>query len=177
MAVYYFYKICSLDNKYIYIGSTTNFKKRIAEHKSNCNTPNSKKFNYKLYKTIREHNGFENFIFDIIESINTDDKLIVLKREQELMIKYNSNLNNNRSFISDEDKKQYQKQYRIDNRHKILLKNNEKYICACGREYTFTNRKRHTKSSQHKKFEEQQLMNNTTNNITNNITFNITIQK
>jgi hypothetical protein len=91
------------------------------------------------------------------------------------MIKYNSNLNNNRSFISDEDKKQYQKQYRIDNRHKILLKNNEKYICACGREYTFINRKRHTKSSQHKKFEEQQIINNTTNNIT--INFNITIQK
>ena len=106
MAVYYFYKICSLDNEYIYIGSTIDFKKRMQKHKSNCNTPNSKKFNYKLYKTIREHNGFENFIFDIIESINTDDKLIVLKREQELMIKYNSNLNMIRSFVSDIEKKQ-----------------------------------------------------------------------
>ena len=150
MAVYYFYKICSLDNEYIYIGSTIDFKKRMQKHKSNCNTPNSKKFNYKLYKTIREHNGFENFIFDIIESINTDDKLIVLKREQELMIKYNSNLNMIRSFVSDIEKKQQKIQYRIDNKEKIRAKNNEKHICACGRLYTYGHRKRHTESSKHK---------------------------
>ncbi len=207
MTVYYFYKICSLDNEYIYIGSTKNFKKRVVDHKSNCYNKNLKLYNIKLYSTIRNNAGLNNFVFEIIESINTDDREIILKHEQDLMIKYNSNLNTNRSFITDEDKKQYKKQYqkqyqidnkeqiqqykidnkeqiqqllkqyKIKNRDKILLKNNEKHICACGREYTYTNRKRHTESSKHKKFEEQQLINNTINNITNNITFNITIQK
>ena len=119
MAVYYFYKICSLDNTFIYIGSTTNFNKRMNDHKSNCYNEKSKKYNYKLYKTIRENNGIENFIFEMIESMTTDDKEIVLKHEQQLIIKYNSNLNTYRSFMSDEDKKQYQKQYRIDNKEQL----------------------------------------------------------
>ena len=114
MAVYYFYKICSLNNEYIYIGSTTNFKKRIAEHKSNCYNKNLKLFNIKLYSTIRNNAGFDNFVFEIIESINTDDKEIVLKHEQELMIKYNSNLNTNNAYISEEDKKQQQKDIKIN---------------------------------------------------------------
>jgi hypothetical protein len=203
MAVYYFYKICSLDNEFIYIGSTTNFKKRMIEHKSNCYNKNLKLYNIKLYSTIRNNAGFDNFIFEIIDSIESDDKNIVLEHEQELMIKYNSNLNTYRSFISNAqkkaeikiNKKQYYninkeyfqqytidnkekiQQYRIDNKEQIRLKKNKKHICACGREYTNSNRKRHTKSSQHKKFEEQQIIYNTTNNITNNITFNITIQK
>ena len=93
MAVYYFYKICSLDNEYIYIGSTKNFNKRMSDHKSNCYNEKSKKFNYKLYKTIRENGGINNFIFENIDSIESDDKNIVLKHEQELMNEYNSNLN------------------------------------------------------------------------------------
>ena len=44
----------------------------------------------------------------------------------------------------------------------------------CGREYTQSNKNRHTKSTKHKNFE-QQIINNTTNNIT--INFNITIQQ
>ena len=92
MTVYYFYKICSLDNEFIYIGSTANFNKRVLEHKSNCYNEKSKKYNYKLYSTIRSNGGFDNFCFNIIKSIETDDKTNVLKHEQELMIKYNSNL-------------------------------------------------------------------------------------
>lgn len=205
MTLYYFYKICSLDNEYIYIGSTTKFKKRVFEHKSDCYNKKSKKYNIKLYTTIRKNGGIENFRFDIIKSIETDDKKNVLKQEQELMILYNSNLNTNKAFISDEDKTQYKKQYRIDNkeqiqqktkqyridnkelikqqrkkystenREQIRLKKSEKHICVCGRLYTYGHRKRHTESTQHKKYEEQQIVNNTTNNIT--INYNITIQK
>ncbi len=160
MTVYYFYRIYSLNNDYVYIGSTTNYKKRILNHKYNCNNNKAERHNIKLYSIIRKNGGINNFLFEIMECIETDDKLFVLKYEQALMIKYNSNLNNNRSFISDADKKK--EKY-------------EKITCACGREYTYSNRKRHTKSSQHKKFEEQQIINNTTNNIT--INFNITIQK
>ena len=205
MTVYYFYKICSLDNEFIYIGSTTNFNKRMSDHKSNCYNEKSKLYNIKLYATIRNNAGFDNFLFEIINSFETDDREIILKHEQELMIQYNSNLNTNRSFLSDYEKKQYKnqynidnkeqikqkkqqnyninrdeilqkhKQYRIDNREKIRLKSKEQYMCDCGRLYTYGHRKRHIESSKHKKFEEQQIVNNTTNNIT--INYNITIQK
>ena len=104
MKVYYFYKICSLDNEYIYIGSTKNVRHRISQHKSDCNNNKSKKYNYKLYLHIRQNGGLDNFYFDIIESINTNDKEIVLKQEQYLMNKYNSNLNTNRAFLSEDEK-------------------------------------------------------------------------
>ncbi len=179
MAVYYFYKICSLDNKYIYIGSTTDFNKRMYNHKSDCFNECSKKFNYKLYKTIRENNGIENFIFEMIESITTDDKEIVLKHEQELMIKYNSNLNTYRSFISNEQKKAEikinKKQYYNINKDQIKEKHKTKYICDCGNEYTYGHKSEHFKSRKHKLYE-QTKQNNITNNITYNIT-NLTIQK
>ena len=45
----------------IYIGHTTHFRQRKCEHKSICNSLNSKKYNYPLYKFIREHNGWEIF--------------------------------------------------------------------------------------------------------------------
>ena len=192
MTLYYFYKICSLDNEYIYIGSTTNFKNRMITHKSNCYNKKSVKYNFKLYSTIRRNGGFNNFCFNIIKSIETDDKKNVLKQEQELMILYNSNLNTIKSFMSDDDRKQYLKQYRIenkehfqqykiDNKEKIQQQKKEKHACICGGNYTNTNKSRHYKSKKHNQYEHQKqdnIINNTTHNITNNYNItNLTIQK
>ena len=177
--IYYFYRIYSLDNAYIYIGSTRNFNKRVNDHKSTCNNKNSKSYNIKLYSTIRNNKGLDNFLFEIIDSIDADDRQLILKHEQELMIKYNSNLNTYRAFLSVEDKKQekiqYNNQYRIDNNEILNNKKKEKFTCACNGRYTRYHKAEHLKSKKHKKFEEQQIINNTTNNIT--INFNITIQK
>ena len=175
MTLYYFYKICSLDNEYIYIGSTTNFKNRMITHKSNCYNKKSVKYNFKLYSTIRRNGGFNNFCFNIIKSIETDDKKNVLKQEQELMILYNSNLNTIKAFTSEEEKKQQKKQYRIDNKFNLNLKAKEKINCHCGRHYTRSHKSDHLQSKKHKEFEENKNINNSTNNIT--INFNITIQK
>ncbi len=113
----------------------------------------------------------DNFIFEIIESFDTDDKLVVLKYEQELMLKHNSNLNTYRSFLTEEQKQQY----RLDNIEQTRLRNIEKFTCACNGRYTRSHKAKHLRSKIHKKFEEQQIINNITNNIT--INFNITIQK
>ena len=195
MTLYYFYKICSLDNKYIYIGSTTNFKTRMSDHKCNCNNINSKKYNYKLYTTIRQNGGINNFIFEIIDSIDTDDRQTVLKHEQSLIVEYNSNLNTYKAFITNEEKKQYNKQYRIDNTEQINQYNNqyrvdnkeiinnkkkEKFTCACNGRYTRTHKAEHLKSKKHTQYEKQNNITNnvTNNNITNNYNItNLTIQK
>ena len=163
MTVYYFYKIWSLDNEYIYIGSTKNFNKRIVEHKSNCNCEKSKKYNYKLYSTIRNNAGVDNFIFDIIDSIETDDKQIVLKHEQELMIKYNSNLNTYKAYLTEAEREQ------------IIIKRNDKFDCLCGGKYMLKHKSQHIKTKKHQIYE-QKKQNNTINNITYNIT-NLTINK
>jgi hypothetical protein len=56
------YEITCLDEniKEHYIGHTKNFKERIQRHK--CISENSKKYNIKLYKFIRENGGWANWI-------------------------------------------------------------------------------------------------------------------
>ena len=45
------------DIKDCYVGSSTNFKQRKADHKKNCNSEKSKKYNLNVYKFIRENGG------------------------------------------------------------------------------------------------------------------------
>ena len=49
------YTIRSKDN--LYVGSTVNFRSRKWDHKSAIYNKNSPKYNYKLYKIIRENDG------------------------------------------------------------------------------------------------------------------------
>jgi len=44
-----------------YVGSTTNLIKRRSGHKTLCNSPKSKDYNYFVYQFIRDHGGFDNF--------------------------------------------------------------------------------------------------------------------
>ena len=98
--LYTIYKIYSKDNKYIYVGSTKNLKERIKKHKSNYhNTNDIKKYNLKVYKTIRENGGWNECIIEKIEEmyLNKKDTFI---RETELMKILNSNLNSCNAYTS-----------------------------------------------------------------------------
>ena len=61
------YKIvCNdLDVKYTYVGSTENFTRRKCEHKRRCNDATRTN---KLYNTIRDNGGFDNFTMLKIET-------------------------------------------------------------------------------------------------------------
>ena len=61
------YKLCCKDPSItdIYIGHTTNFRKRKSSHKSSCNNETDKIYNLYVYKFIRDHGGFDNW--DMIE--------------------------------------------------------------------------------------------------------------
>lgn len=60
------YKITNLINNKIYIGQSTNIKKRWNDHKSSAFNDNSKVYDYPLYRAIRKY-GLDNFSFEIIE--------------------------------------------------------------------------------------------------------------
>jgi hypothetical protein len=64
-----------------YIGSSCDMKKRIASHKSACNNPNSIGYNLKVYKFIRNNDGFDNWEFEILLEVKVVDK-------EELRLKY-----------------------------------------------------------------------------------------
>jgi len=80
---YIIYKIKSLDPKidYCYIGSTQNFTKRKCKHKSMCNIINSIT-DTKLYNTMRENGGWDNFQMTPIEEYKCDTPQQARMREQ-----------------------------------------------------------------------------------------------
>lgn len=113
------YRIYALDNDKVYVGSTVDFIKRRIEHKSNCYNSFGKKFQYKLYRTIRQYNGWEYFIMEVIEKFECNTKNERLQREKELMMYYRANLNNNSAFRTNEERLEYQRKYNRDKRKKI----------------------------------------------------------
>ena len=63
------YKIVcnNLDIKDVYVGHTTDFTKRKHQHKHICNNVNSKSHNFKVYNSIRENGGWDNWSMIEIE--------------------------------------------------------------------------------------------------------------
>jgi len=156
------YKLCCKDTniKDIYIGSTTGFRKRKWNHKSTCNNPNDKHHNYNVYKCIRENGGFENWDMILIENINVNTKLELLKQERKYIELLKPSLN---MIIPSRTDKEQKKNYYIENKDYIDKRNmnhyyknhskyTEKFDCDCGGKFTKRNKLTHTKTKKHLKF-------------------------
>ena len=61
-------------NTKIYVGSTDEgINVRKSKHKYCCNTPDNKRYNYPVYKYIRENGGFDAFKMSVIEEREYED--------------------------------------------------------------------------------------------------------
>jgi hypothetical protein len=116
------YKIYCKDKNIndIYIGSTANFKHRCRDHKNNCKNINSEKYNFKLYKFIRENGGFDNFIFEIIKKFSFENKRELEAEEDKYILELNSTLNFKRASRN-------KKQWHEDNKEKLKEKKKQFY--------------------------------------------------
>lgn len=91
-----YYKIFKNDDPTLfYIGSTLNFSRRKSHHKKNIKNKVGKLYWSLLYKTIREHGGWENFTMEKIWD-NEEHELRFLE-EQAIISILNPPLNTNRS--------------------------------------------------------------------------------
>ena len=121
MSDYFIYKIFCDDCDNIYIGSTENLEKREIAHKTHCNNPNDEHYNLKIYKTIREYGGWENWTMICIEECDKviETKLDARKIEQNYIDELNSTLNSQRAYRSEEqrieDNKITNKKWREEN--------------------------------------------------------------
>ena len=90
-----FYKICCIDSSIndLYIGHTTNFVQRKQAHKQGCKNVKSANYKCKLYKVIRENNGWDNWKMDIIAFHNCDNLLGAKTQEQKYFEEYKATLN------------------------------------------------------------------------------------
>jgi hypothetical protein len=110
------YKIvCNdLNIKECYVGHTTDFTRRKSEHKSDCNNEKRKKYNYKVYKTIRENGGWINWTMVEIEKYPCRDENEASAKERERFEILNSGLNTNVPNRSGQE-------YYADNREEIAI--------------------------------------------------------
>jgi hypothetical protein len=118
------------DESLVYVGHTNNFKQRKARHKHNCNCETGNSYNIKLYQMVRDNGGWDAFKMIEVEKYPCKDRREAERRENELMKELKSNMNTNRSFVTEdenkEEKKFYRKQYYNMNKE-ILLKKQKLY--------------------------------------------------
>jgi len=133
--VIYMLKHKTDDTKEFYIGSSYNFKKRCWDHKSACNNQNNKKNNLKLYKYIRENDGFNEWTIVKLYDYPCKNKYELELEERKCIEEYKSTLNKviptrtNKEWEGDnlERLKEYRKSYYEDNKGKIVQYQKEHY--------------------------------------------------
>ena len=87
------YKICCDDTEDFYIGSTTDFTSRKSSHKTACTNEKHKSYNFKVYKTIREYSGWQNWRMVVVEKFPCNNKREAEKREEEIRMELKATLN------------------------------------------------------------------------------------
>ena len=139
-----FYRIYCKDPsvKDLYIGHTTNFVQRKYAHKQGCINPKSVNYNCKVYKTIRDNMGWENWTMEIIAFHNCEDLYSAKKQEQHYFEEYKATLNSVEPLPPRKPKKEV-----------IVKPEKEEFYCSSCRVY-FNTRKlqeEHNKRPRHLK--------------------------
>jgi hypothetical protein len=112
------YKIAHRYSPYVYIGSTTNFNRRKCQHKNNCINENGKAYNFKVYQTIREMGGWDNFEMVLVAKYPCNDKKELHAKEFEYQQLFDVNMNMVYSVKSLEKIRLIQKKFREKNKEK-----------------------------------------------------------
>ena len=114
IADYTFYKIinvnCEVD--LCYVGSTVNMIERVRTHKYNCKSPNSQRHNLKVYQTIRQHGGWDEFKMIPIgyaEQLTLTEAHVI---EEKYRVELNANLNKNKCFRTEHEEQEHRSAYR-----------------------------------------------------------------
>jgi len=179
---YFIYKLYNPDCDYVYVGSTRNMTQRKKNHKSNCNNVNGEKYNLKVYKTIRDNDGFENWFMVILEVMPDVTKMTAEMQEDTYRMQLNATMNSMRAtrglmtlqeyhkqrYIDNKEHYQeyskqryidnreycneYQKQYYQNNIERISAKQTQKTDCECGGKYSHRHKSTHIKSNKHQTY-------------------------
>lgn len=167
------YKLCCKDTSItdIYIGSTVNWRVRKYYHKFASMNTNARFYNFKVYKFIREHGGWDNWDMIIVEEYPCENKRQKEQRERYWFELLGGSLNSQAIAVTNKEKrerrqyldrtkyKERRQQYRENNREEINKKireiNSERYTCVCGSIIRKDSKSKHEKTNKHKKFTNQ----------------------
>lgn len=98
--MYYIYCYTNRFNGHKYIGQTNNIERRKREHKSTSYNPNSTSYNDLVHKKMREY-GYDNFDFEVLEVIYSDDIEIANQQEQFWVAKLDTYCGHGRGYNMD----------------------------------------------------------------------------
>ena len=89
------YKIICKDTNVtdLYVGHTINFVQRQLAHKYSCINEKSSNHSCKLYQTIRQNGGWNNWTMNIVNFFNCSNKTEAREKEQEYYKSLGANLN------------------------------------------------------------------------------------
>ena len=122
------YKIVCKDTQITdcYVGKTTDFTRRKANHKFSCNTPTNKDYECNLYQYIRANRGWENWDMIQIEKYEAVDMLSSRARERYWIETLKAKLNQViPTRTKQEWNEEYYQNYYQANKDKILKQQQE----------------------------------------------------
>ena len=109
------YKIQHIDKEdLLYVGSTTDFRRRKSQHKRSC-----KSGTLKLYRMIRDNGGWEMFNMVIVKNFCCDNGQEAKAEEDRIIRQMKATMNMIRAYTTNEEKKEYIKQYQEQNKEQI----------------------------------------------------------
>jgi hypothetical protein len=128
-----------------YVGHTTDFVRRKQCHKNRCANEKDKKHNLKIYKAIRDNEGWENWCIVEIEKFPCEDSFKACARERYYYEQQHSTLNmvfpqrNAKEYrdMNKEKKSENRKSYNLSNKEKIKERRSRLFVCECGREIIY----------------------------------------
>jgi hypothetical protein len=122
------YKLCCKDLNIteLYVGHTTDMRRRKSSHKSKCNKENGKYYNLNVYQFIRANGGWNNWGMIEIERYDAIDGYDAKKKERYWIEELKATLNSNiptrtlKEYEESrkENKKEYNKEYFQNNKEK-----------------------------------------------------------
>lgn len=143
----------------VYVGSTTNLRRRKHNHAStSLHAPS------KVYQYIRANGGFDNFDLFEIERIEFTNKQQLYERERFHLEQFrNSGITILNKNIPSRTNKQYYEDNKTDiilnvrdyqNTHRplILEQKNRRIVCVCGDTHNYSNKINHCKTQRHKSY-------------------------
>jgi hypothetical protein len=135
------YKLCCKDLNItdVYVGHTTDFRRRKNSHKTNCNKEKSRDYDFKVYQFIRDNGSWDNWDMIEIERFEAIDGNDAKKRERYWIETLKANLNNK---LPSRTKKEYYKDNKetLVEKHKEYYENNKETLAEKHKEYYENNK-------------------------------------
>lgn len=168
--------VCDDENvKDIYVGHTTNYTKRKNSHKNCCNNEKCRAYNLKVYRTIRNNGGWENWKMLCIEIYPCNNVYEAISREQHWYSILKAELNSQNPQRNLDDAKQYIKNWLQENieKHKNTqqkyYEDNKETIIEYKKEWSKQNKERIVEQKQqYYKNNQDIIKSNSKNYYTNN---------